>query len=470
MRGRILLLVTILSVCAAVAFRLTIVSQFATSSPDGDQYYALSQSLLRDGSFRFGANAPPTCARLPGYPLFMAAVDLKPRAHDDHVHRAAFANALLDVATAVVVFLILWDRRLIGGAIGFAIVIVFPLLIVFSTFALTESLATFLTTACVWLLLRARERSSVRYGVGAGILFALAQLVRSDSVTLFVPIVAALAGLPAGRVRRRVTAALGLAAVIVFAPWPVRNLLTFGSPHPVGVEWPTQDGRPLPTGPIHWMRTWSSGQHGEASFADQVVHGRPFVGAAVLRPAMFDTPEEKARVLRLLDETGRAGLTPATNAEFLALARSRAIHHSIRTFVILPLKRVWRLISPLDARAIRWIRIRALGLPERYVIFPVSHLALFSFAIVGFAVLLRSPHHRSFAAVLGALALARMALHAFAVPHYVDARYLVEIVPVLAAAAAVGIVSLAYALARRRWPEVVAKPAPVSVPTGSTPS
>src|SRR5262249_2671138 len=146
---------------------------------DGLQYYALSQSLLRDHRLAFAAHKDLQYSRLPGYPLFLAAVTHEaPMPLHTHLWVAAQANAVLDILSALLVFFMLRDRRLGLGAAwaAFAAVIVCPMLVFLSCYGLSESLATFLTT----LTLFCAVRGGWRWTLAAGVAFGLLQLVRID--------------------------------------------------------------------------------------------------------------------------------------------------------------------------------------------------------------------------------------------------------------------------------------------------
>ena len=248
-----------------LAFRLAIVNSFHVALPDGEQYYRLAQELWRDHRLAFAPPpAPLTHSRLPGYPIFLAfLVDRALLTLAGHVARATRANVLCDLGTAVLVWWLLRERgRPVAGLVALAACLVCPLLFCLSTHAETESLATLLLTLELWLALRAGERASWKTAAWAGGVSGLAQLVRLDSTTLLPAVALALWGVPAAarthawRARVHLGGAFGLALMLVVAAWPVRNWIQFGAPYLQGTEWPAQDGVPLPTGMMQWMRTW----------------------------------------------------------------------------------------------------------------------------------------------------------------------------------------------------------------------
>jgi 4-amino-4-deoxy-L-arabinose transferase-like glycosyltransferase len=453
-RQKAIILVLLLGVLGVgLAFRLAIVTSFHSSSPDGDQYYKLAQELWRNGRLAFAPPpAPLTHSRLPGYPLFLAfLVDRGPLPQSEHVVRATRANVLLDLGTAVLVWLLLRDRgRPKAAWVALVVCLGCPLLFRLSCYALSESLATFLLTLELWLALRAGQRGSLGVAVLAGMAAGLAQLVRLDAVTLSPAVALALWAPPVPRQRWRLMGAFALATTLVVIPWPVRNWIHFGAPHLEGTEWPAQDGQPLPTGAMQWMRTWCTAAPGESYLSVHFVFRRPFSSRTrgVLLPAMYDSEEERLRLAALLDRAGRLGLVPEVDREFVELARERWRRAPLRTLVVLPARRLVQLWSPPLPGELPW-RIPSLGLSDRHWGFGVWDKILYVLAMLGVLVLLRCGD-RHLTAVLTCAVAARSLLHSFAVPNFVNQRYLVEAFPLLIVLAAVGLVALVL-IGTRAW-------------------
>lgn len=453
-RRKAILLAVLLGVLGlGLAFRLAIVDRFHSSSPDGEQYYLLAQELWRDGRLAF---APPpaqlTHSRLPGYPLFLAfLVDRGPLPQKDHVLRATRANVLLDLGTAVLVWLLLRDRGWPKAAwVALVACLGCPLLFRLSCYALSESLATFLLTLELWLALRAGQRGSLGAVALAGVAAGAAQLVRLDAVTLLPAVALALWATPVRRQRWRLMGTFALVTTLVVLPWPVRNWIQFGAPYIEGTEWPAQDGQPLPTGAMQWMRTWCTAEPGESYLSVHLVFRLPFSSSTpgLLIPAMYDSEEEQRRVATLLDRAGRLGLVPEVDREFVALARERWRRAPLRTLVVLPARRIVRLWSPPLPGELPW-RIPSLGLTDRHWMFGVWDKTLYVLALLGVLVLVRRGE-RHLLAVLASAVAARSLLHSFAVPNFVNQRYLVEVFPLLIALGAVGLVALVL-IGTRTW-------------------
>lgn len=420
---------------AGLAFRVAIALSFSSSSPDGDQYYALSQSLLRDGRYAYGPPpAPLTYTRLPGYPLLTAALDGQPRTRVAHVQRAALANALFDLTTALLLVLIL--RELEPSAAGAELAVVgmvfCPLVIVQSIHALSESFAMLLGTVELWLLIGVYKGKRGR-AHAAGAVAGLAQLVRLDALTLLPAAILAVVWSPGGRRRKAgVGAALVVTALALFAPWPIRNLVQFGHAHPQAAEWLNEAGQPLPAGCIRWMGTWSTSSPGESLLSDLIVFGRPFSARTpgVILPQMSDTEEERQQLIALVDRVGHGGLDATADADFIRLAQARTARHPLRTYLALPLRRLPQLLLPPARQTIHWIKIPLLGWPDSYALFPLFYGLTYLLAPLGTLFIVRSGQWR-IAVLIWATIAARIALYSFAVPHQVSSRYFVEAFPLL---------------------------------------
>ena len=417
-------------------FRFAVVEQYSSTSPDGDQYYQLSQELIRARRFAFGP--PParlTYSRLPGYPLFLAYVAVRgPSTLSASVHRATAANVVLDLLTGVLLILIL---RELGfprwcGSVAFVLLTICPPIVLFASYALTESLATFLGTLGFWLALHARKRASLIGAAACGGVIGAAFLVRADMITE-VPALLVLMwnrSWPAA-LRAKSLALVLVAAAVVVAPWGLRNIRQFGRPHLTATEWPAQDGEPLLTGPMQWMRTWAAGRKGDGDLSGMFVSKQPFDPEAVVRPRMYDSPAERRALISILQDYLRDGLTPAVDARFVQLAATRTRNHPWRVFVQLPIVRAIHLYAPPPSGDYP-IRVSFLGLPRhRRQIFAIANAILYVLAIGGAFVLWRVRQHRPVAAAIVVAVACRTLLHMWAVPTFVCQRYFVEVIPLL---------------------------------------
>lgn len=446
-------------VAAALGFRLLLVDDWRAPAGDGLQYYALSQSLLRDHRLAFAPPpAPPQYARLPGYPLFLAAVVHRaPASLGQHLRRATLANVFLDLGTAALVFFMLRRRRH-GRAdawAGFVAVASCPILAFLCCYGLSESLATFLTTLVLFCALQPGWRWALAGGAALGAL----QLVRIDG-GIIVP-AAALAIYVTDRAwpdRLLRAGAFGVAALVVFAPWPLRNLHQFGAAHPEGTYWMRQDGTPLPMGMMQWMRSYGTGAWGEDYNLMSVANDAPMQieRPGIVLPVMYDDARERAEVVAAFQLYNRERFSPRVDAEFMRLAAERRQRHPFRYWVGLPLRRLvaeWKAMPEweLPMRAPRF------GLPAERAHWVTYEQLLFALALLGAALLVR--RDGALVAVVVTAVAARSLLHAIAHPFPVE-RYLVESFPALLMLSGVGAIAVGRAAAhaarklRRRLPAV----------------
>jgi hypothetical protein len=430
-------LVVVGGVVLLLAFRFAVVATWHAPAGDGVQYHQLAQQLSLTGRFAFGP--PPgelSYSRLPGYPLFLSyiAVRTAPLPLEAHVRRAVVWNVLCDAVTALLVLLIVRERRLGGrrAQLGAAVAtLVCPLLVLLSCYALTETLATLLGTLELYLVVRTMRTRPLVNAALAGAVAGLAQLVRADAAALLPGVALAIVFTAAPwRRRAEMASVFVLAFAVVFAPWPLRNLRAFGRPYPAGVSWRGFDGRPLPDGHIAWSRTWASSKQGE-SYLDMALTwqlpldpNRP----GILLPAMYDDAAERARTAALFARYNRERLSPAVDAEFRALAEARTRRHPLRTYLTLPLARVARLFAPVPEWELP-MRVPWLGLPQHRGLFAWCDALLFLVAAAGVARLWT--RDRRTLAILGACLLARCLVYSFAIPSAVTERYLVEAMPLL---------------------------------------
>jgi hypothetical protein len=463
-------LVLLALLIAGAKFRFAVVHDFHAPAGDGLQYYALSQQLLR--AHRFAYYPPPlplAYTRLPGYPLFLAFVAIRSAVSlVQHIVFATRANVVLDLGSALLVFLIGRSlTRLLGrkpapeaaGQAGFFLrvfapffglgfVLVSPLLLRMSCFALTESLATFLSTLALYLAVRAGLGKSRGARLGLGLLLGMAlgagQLVRADTLTLWPAILVLLLG-----IWRRSKPALGLllvaglGALAVFAPWPLRNLREFGHPYPFAWQWRTMQGVPLSTGPLSWARTWSSGAVGQAYIDVLFASSAPLDPnrPGVLTPAMYDSEDERLELLALFQRYDRERLSPGVDAAFLALAQKRQTRHPLRTYVVLPFWRLVHMWQPVAEYELP-MHVSWLGLPARRGLWADSEYGLYALALLGLFSLVRLLPGRPLGAAIFVYLGTRSVLLCYTVPLGLTQRLLAPIMPALLLLSACGAASL----------------------------
>lgn len=214
----------------------TDVDELRARLPDQGEYLALAASLiegnglvLHDARFEQDVYAH----RMPGYPAFVAVLGA-------NVSAVRVTQALLDVSTALAVFLIIRRFMPVRGALLGAVCVAFnPYLIYFSTLVLSETLYTAMLTWGVWMLLQPR-------GAWVGwALLLVSVYVRPSAIGLSAGMGAVCAFVnhaswgaydqQVGLLRQRLAPAIGifllslLATVLMLIPWSWRNKVVLGS-------------------------------------------------------------------------------------------------------------------------------------------------------------------------------------------------------------------------------------------------
>jgi 4-amino-4-deoxy-L-arabinose transferase-like glycosyltransferase len=440
-------------IVVSALLRLAIVTSYAAPAGDGHQYYRLSQALIAGGRFAYGESLPPTWTRLPGYPLFLAAIVHERFPLWAHLVRATRANALLDVGSALLIVAILRRRgaRLLVQALAYAFVILCPPLVYLSCYGLSESLATFLFVLEVYFALRTLDGGhALRDACLAGFVAGLAQLTRVDAVTALPAVLVAVAAAKVPwHARLQRLAAFALVAALTFAPWPLRNLHRFGALHWEGSEWLTQTGEPEPTGLMQWMRSWSGGEAG-GRFVLLRMSNRADIDTQSpyeVLPRMYDSPHEYAQVVAMFRRYNVEGLSPTVDRALTELAAERAHSHRLRQNLVLPAERLVALWTPLPESELPMVTV-LLHLPEWRHVYDVWLLALMALALPGAIFSWR--RDRTLALALLSTIAFRSLVHArFAHPCPTQ-RYVAELMPFVMLLAAEGVARLASL--RRRPP------------------
>lgn len=238
---------------AALAIRVAEV-QRTSYQPinDAAAYLTLASQVAHTGDYSTshavgtgaGGTRGPSAYFPPGFPYFLAAVDLVdghtgPAQASDTAHGgagydpAAVQPARISQAvlgTIVVALIGLVALEAFGPAVALvALVIgtVYPVLVELSAVLVAENLLTVFILAAIWAALRAR-RSPQPYGwiAGAGVSTGLATLAHVNAIVLIVPLAVA-----AWRVRPKLASPAVLLAttLLTLAPWLVRDAVVMHS-------------------------------------------------------------------------------------------------------------------------------------------------------------------------------------------------------------------------------------------------
>jgi 4-amino-4-deoxy-L-arabinose transferase-like glycosyltransferase len=192
---------------------------------DASGYHVLAQNLLAGEGFSWDGESP-TSYRVPGYPLFVAAVYLL---FGQSTFAVGLVQAVLGALLCLAIFL--FARRLFGVPVALlsaAAVAVHPLLIYMTAWVYSETLFLLLLWLALWLwAVSLQQPFSTPRLAATGVLLGLATLVRPE-VVIFMPLLlGALLLLKRVEAFRRGLVVLA-ALLLVLLPWTLRNQAVHG--------------------------------------------------------------------------------------------------------------------------------------------------------------------------------------------------------------------------------------------------
>ncbi len=245
---------------AALAIRLAEVEGTAyRPRADAGSYMSLASQITQTGDYAnrhwpgsgAGGSRGPSAYFPPGFPYFLAAVDLI----DGHtqrkgppLHGARISQALLGTAIVGLIGIVAWEAfGLAVALVAMALAAAYPVLIELSGILVAENLLTALVLAAVAAALRIRtSKHPYAWTVATGVLAALATLSHLNGFLILIPL--AFAAIPAARGAHATRApvpgwrsAIGPAllvatAALTIAPWTIRNAVVLHRFIPVSDE------------------------------------------------------------------------------------------------------------------------------------------------------------------------------------------------------------------------------------------
>ncbi|HVS20308.1 MAG TPA: hypothetical protein VHD88_00595, partial [Pyrinomonadaceae bacterium] len=331
----------------AATFRIAVAHHWPNDSPDDGRVYAqIARNVLEQHVYSHETEAPydPSLIRLPGYPLFLAAI-YKVFGHGNN-GAVRIVQALIDTATCALIALLAfyWQpdekRKRATALAALALAAVCPFTTIYAATILTEVPTMFLAVAmCVAATVAFRKtfttedaeqskdntgfKHSLLWWLVSGLLGGLAVLLRPDSglFAAAIGITLAISGLARFKESLRKTftscAIFSLAFVLVLVPWTVRNARVFHLFQPLAPAHGEMPGEFAPRGYSQWLRTWLDDERYIASFlwsldAEQITLND-------VPPQAFDSAEEKDRVAALLDQynhpQGSATVSPSASPQ-----------------------------------------------------------------------------------------------------------------------------------------------------------
>jgi hypothetical protein len=346
---------------AGLGLRLFFIFHFPFYSGDTAYYEELARNWLYHGTYGFYTHGQllPSDARVPGYPAFLAGIYFFAGTGRQAV---MLAQAFLDLATCVLAAGIAsrvaadapeaMRARVTAAALWLTALC--PFTANYTAVPLTEVLATFLTTLAIFLFLSpvainldsiASRRDLFRAVIAwtaAGLVVGLGTLVRPETpllVATFLLVLWLRHLLPAcWKKLSLATLWMTVGLLLPLTPWAARNALQLGRTQFLAPRYAETYGDVLPTGFYAWTKTWMFRLR-DAYLFSWKLPTQP-MNVKDLPSYATDSPEELSRVSSLIDQYNRTpGMTRSLDLEFAALARERAQHHPLRTYVWVPLER-----------------------------------------------------------------------------------------------------------------------------------
>lgn len=302
--------------------RVSIAYFLANDAPgDGVIYARLAKDLLEHDVYSIEEQEPysPTLIRLPGYPLFIAAV-YSLSGHDNNTAVRivqGVADSLTCLAAAVLAWM--WStgtkrRRRRTAFWAFLLAALCPFIAIYDATILTETLTTFLMAGMAITATLAIRNSGARSTVAwsiAGILSGTAVMLRPDAGLFALGLGCTLVITGLWLSDRRFTflnrakavflkgIVFSAAFAIVLAPWAIRNYRVFGIFQPLAPMHAEMPGEFVAHGYFHWLRTWVD----DSRFTEPMLWnlGDKPVRMESIPAGAFDSPDERARVAALLD-------------------------------------------------------------------------------------------------------------------------------------------------------------------------
>jgi 4-amino-4-deoxy-L-arabinose transferase-like glycosyltransferase len=223
-------------VLVGLAIRLIVVALASRDLPFGDSIWYDAQSriiadghgYLAPGQFIFQSRSLATAEHPPLFPFLLAIVNWM---GTESVLAHQVACTVMGAAGVAAVGLL---GRAVGGPrlglVAAGLAAVAPTLWQYDALVLSESLLVFSFALFLLTVYRFREAPSTWRAVAVGVTLALAAYTRTEMLLLAViviPLVVRAPGVDGWLARTKLLAVAGLTAVVLLAPWTIRNLTVF---------------------------------------------------------------------------------------------------------------------------------------------------------------------------------------------------------------------------------------------------
>lgn len=209
--------IVLIGLSIRLVFNLSYQKPLASDELD---YHSLASNLSSIGTY--GSLDKPTAYRPVGYPAFLAIV------YSTFGNNSLFAKvvqSILDTLTAILLFLILRSKSLVGSFLVLSLWLFYPSAILYSNLLLSETVFTFLLVLLGFILLR-ENRKQFTHNLLIGILFGFLGLIKSWFLIFLFPLLVFHKKLSFSE---KDLAVLIMGLFCVIAPWLVRNYQTFNT-------------------------------------------------------------------------------------------------------------------------------------------------------------------------------------------------------------------------------------------------
>ncbi|HEX7294507.1 MAG TPA: phospholipid carrier-dependent glycosyltransferase, partial [Pyrinomonadaceae bacterium] len=393
-------IVWLLLLAAALTFRTFIALRLPNDTPDDGRVYAqLARNLLEQHVYSHETGPPyvPSFIRLPGYPLFIAAIYSVFGHNNNRAVRVAQAG--IDTATCGLVAWVAYcwtpddeRKKHFTSITTLALATFCPFTAIYVATILTEVPTSFFAVlACLTATFAMRfSRHRLWLWIATGIACGLGVLFRPDSglfavaigLTLVISAVANWNSQPDRLLTRLVkfvpaAALFTVAFCVVLLPWTIRNAKVFHVFQPLSPAHGEMPGEFVPRGYLLWLRTWiddgryvgpvlwslDTNRISMDSFPDRAFDSdeeRNRVAVLIHKYNNPDEEEQKAEEEAAAEEDHESGdeeqseeaqnppdesteqnveITPEIDARFEQIGRERIARSRFRYYLVLPFKR-----------------------------------------------------------------------------------------------------------------------------------
>jgi uncharacterized integral membrane protein len=353
---------TFLAVLAGLVLRLAFVHWFPTTTDDSATYLQLASNWVDHHVYGLSQNGQlvPTDLRTPGYPAFLAGVNLLIRRS---MRAILLSQAVLDVFTCILTAALAAALAPAGSRRRVRIIALWlaatcAFVANYSAAVLTEVVVAFFATAALACFAMGLRQEPVRLDLRSGrqwdlpIVFALIGAFLTGAASLVRPEMPLLLGVAVLVYGLRAWRALGARKAILLAtamvgafllpllPWAARNAISLHKLQFLAPRFATFPGEYAPVGYYAWTGTWLE-RYRDVYFTVWQI-GEERLDVNDLPTSAFDSPEEKARVADLIaqyNDSPELDISPEIDRQYAELARERTRRHPLRTYIRVPFER-----------------------------------------------------------------------------------------------------------------------------------